>query len=158
MSLGRGGNEVQQPIEQPRGHSVEGAAEEGGLTVGLVGEGELELAAPGGFGEEGEEVDGGGGGGGEVGEEEIGDVGPKGVPDEEGVRGRGGGTGAFVGPDLLLDVAGDVSESCLGIGEEGVGEGRVGDEEGGDAVAFGLAPGLEEGEEVVIQGVHVLGW
>lgn len=62
-----------------------------------------------------------------------------------------------MGPDLLLDVAGDVSEGGLRVGEEGVGEGGVGDEEGGDAVAFGLAPGLEKGEEVVIKSVDVLG-
>jgi len=155
LPLGRGGNEVQEPVEQPGGDAVKGPAEEGGLAVGLVGESKLELAAPGGFGEEGEEVNGGGRGGGQVGEEEVGDVGPEGVPDQEGVGGRGGGTGAFVGPDLLVHVLGDVGKGSLRVGEQGVGEGRIGDEEGGDAVALGEAPRLEEGEEVVVEGVHV---
>ena len=58
-------------------------------------------------------------------------------------------------PDLLLYVAGDVRKGGLRIGQQGVGEWGVGDEEGGDAVTFGLSSGLEEGEKVVVQCVHV---
>ena len=66
---------------------MKGPAEEGRLAVGLICERELKFASPGRFGEEGEEVDGGGGGRGQVGEEEVGDVGPEGVSDQEGVGG-----------------------------------------------------------------------
>lgn len=81
MSLGRRGDEVEEPVKEAGGDSVEGATEEGCLAVGLVGEGELELAPPGGFGEEGEEVDGGGGGGVKMRKEEIRDIGPEGMAD-----------------------------------------------------------------------------
>ena len=40
----------------------------------------------------------------------------------------------------------------LGIVKQGVGEWWG---EGGVAVTFGLSPGLEEGEKVIVQGVHV---
>jgi len=56
---------------------------------------------------------------------------------------------------LLLYVAGDVCKGGLGIGKQGVGEWGVGDEEGGDAMTFGLSSGLKEGQKVVVQCVHV---